>query len=211
MNSIIGVIAIIAVTILLNIILDYFILDRDNDKGNSDLISIIKNKKKIIIYLVIAILETILLIIMGAGPIFYLYYFVVLIFYRIMLIDYKTKYINNKLFILMILIAFASLAIDNGVSIKESVITGGVSYILFALFSKATKGALGMGDANIFGLLGVIFGYQGIMGILMVSCILIFIVSAFLLIKSRANKNKELPFTPYIFASLILMLIVNNI
>lgn len=63
MNSIIGVIAIIAVTILLNIILDYFILDRDNDKGNSDLISIIKNKKKIIIYLVIAILETILLII----------------------------------------------------------------------------------------------------------------------------------------------------
>ena len=53
MNSIIGVIAIIAVTILLNIILDYFILDRDNDKDNSDLISIIKNKKKIIIYLVI--------------------------------------------------------------------------------------------------------------------------------------------------------------
>ena len=46
MNSIIGVIAIIAVTILLNIILDYFILDRDNDKDNSDLISIIKNKKK---------------------------------------------------------------------------------------------------------------------------------------------------------------------
>ena len=45
MNSIIGVIAIIAVTILLNIILDYFILDRDNDKDNSDLISIIKNKK----------------------------------------------------------------------------------------------------------------------------------------------------------------------
>ena len=148
---------------------------------------------------------------MGKGYIFYLYYFVVLIFYRIMLIDYETKYINNKLFVLMALVAFASLAIDNNVSIIESIITGVVSYVLFALFSKATRGALGMGDANIFGLLGVIFGYQGIMGILMVSCVLIFIVSAFLLIKSTANKNKELPFTPYIFASLILMLIINNI
>lgn len=209
MNSIIGVIAIIAVTILLNIILDYFILDRN--KENLSLKNIIKNKKNIIIYLIISILETILLIIMGAGPIFYVYYFVVLIFYRIMLIDYNTKYIDNKLFILMALVAFSSLAIDNGVTIIESVITGGVAYILFALFSKATKGALGMGDANIFGLLGVIFGYQGIMGILMVACILIFIVSTFLLIKSRANKNKELPFTPYIFTSLILMIIVNNI
>lgn len=209
MNSIIGVIAIAIITILLNIILDYFILARD--KENLSLNSIIKNKKNIIIYLIIAILETILLIIMGAGPIFYLYYFVVLIFYRMMLIDYDTKYIDNRLFILMALVAFSSLAIDNGVTIMESLITGGVAYILFALFSKATKGALGMGDANLFGMLGVIFGYQGIMGILMVACILIFIVSAFLLIKSRVNKNKELPFTPYIFTALILMLIVNNI
>ena len=211
-DLIIGCLIVFAFTLILNIIIDYFVLNNDKKENLSHFIkSITKEKKTLLIYILIEIIEIILFILMGNNIIFYMYYFIVLIFYRIMLIDCKTTYIDNKLLIIFAVISFLSLAVDNGVSILGSVLVGVTSYAILAITSKITHGALGMGDAKVVGLLGVVVGFEGLISILLIASIVVFLVSVVLLIKSRANKNKELPFTPYIFAALILMLIVNNI
>ena len=209
MTNIIIILSIIFITLLLNGVIDY-ILFKVN-KEEKSLLENIKNKKVVISYCSIVMIEIILWIIMGNGNRFYLYYAVILVLYKIAIIDYKTKYIDNTLLVLFILITIVSVALNNSSTVIGALITGVITFILLALFSKVTKGAFGMGDAYVISLLSIIFGYQGIMNIMIAASILIFFVSAFLLMKSRANKNKELPFTPYIFVSLILMLIINNI
>lgn len=49
------------------------------------------------------------------------------------------------------------------------------------------------------------------MAILIAGSALVFCVSIVLIIKSRSNSKKELAFTPYLFLSLLLILIINNI
>lgn len=209
-DIVIGSIVIALLALVLNIIIDYFILKVDKDliqftKG------LHKNKKYLLIYIVSIVIQTAIFIFMGLSHVFYLCYIVSLIFYRIAVIDYETLYVDNKLLILFIMIAFCSLAIDNNVSIIGSILTGIATYIILALISKISNEALGMGDVKVLALLGIIFGFQGLMSILMVSSIIVFFVSLFLLIKSKKNRNKELPFTPYIYAGLVFMIIASNI
>lgn len=209
-NSILGSLAIIVMTLLLNIIIDYYILNVDND-----LISFVKglhkNKKYILTYGVSVIIQTIMFILMGANTVFYISYFTSLIFYRISIIDYYTKYVDNKLLVLLAITSVISLGVDNNLHMIEGILTGIAAYTILAIFSKITRESFGMGDAKVLGLLGVIYGFQGLMSILLVSSVIVFFVSAFLLFKSKDNKNKELPFTPYIYVGLIFMIIISNI
>ena len=209
-NFIIESLILIIMTLLINIVIDYFVL-RKGESLFEYIKSSAKEKKTLLIYGFIILIEIILFTLMGMDIMFYMYYFVILILYRIILIDYKTTYIDNKLLIIFAVISILSLVVDNGVSLVGRILTGILSYVLLAIVSKVTDGALGMGDAKILGLLGLILGFDGLLSVLLVSSIVVFLISVVLIIKSRANKNKELPFTPYIFASLILMLIVNNI
>lgn len=209
-NFIIRSLILIIMTLLINIVIDYFVL-RKGESLFEYIKSSAKDKKTLLIYGFIILIEIILFALMGMDIMFYMYYFVILILYRIILIDYKTTYIDNKLLIIFSVISVLSLVVDNGVSLVGRILTGILSYVLLAIVSKVTHGALGMGDAKLLGLLGLILGFDGLLSVLLVSSIVVFLVSIVLIIKSRANKNKELPFTPYIFASLILMLIVNNI
>lgn len=200
----------VGLTIVLNIIIDYFILREENDLFTF-IKKIPKTKSKLYMYIVSVIIQVALISLLGVNLVGYLYYLVTLIFYRIAIIDYKTKYIDNKLFILLVIISFLSLGIDHGVPIIEGALTGVVTFLLLWLFSKVTQGAFGMGDAKVLGALGVVFGLQGLMAILIVGSVLVFCISIVLIIKSRANSKKELAFTPYLFFSLLLILILNNI
>lgn len=206
---ILGSILIIA-TLLLNIIIDYFILKNENDILGF-IRKIPKEKNNLLVYIFSILIQMTIFIVMGINPTFYLFYFVSLIFYRIAIIDYHTKYVDNKLLALLAIISVISLGVNNNVHMIEGILTGLATYIILAVFSKITRESFGMGDAKVLGLLGVIYGFQGLMSILLVSSAIVFFVSVFLLFKSKDNKNRELPFTPYIYASLIFMIIISNI
>ncbi|GKX67422.1 prepilin peptidase [Inconstantimicrobium mannanitabidum] len=209
-NVIIGTIVVVLMTVVLNIIIDSLIL-REKEDIFEFIKSFWKEKKYIIMYSVCIILEVTLFILIGANSIFYLYYFMSLLLYRIAIIDYFTKYVENKLLLLLIITAVSSLVIDHGVKLSNAIITGGVTFLILFIMSKVTKGALGMGDAELLGILGFVLGFQGLMSILVLSSVFVFCISIFLIIKSRANKNKELAFTPFIFLALFTVLIINNI
>lgn len=210
MDLVVKLLLLACLIILFNIIIDYFIL-KESDDLFIFVKNIPKNKKKIFTYIVSVIIQCSLFIVMGSNPLAYLYYILILIFYRIAIIDYKTKYIDNGLLILLMLVGVLSLAINSSMIIIQRIVTGIVVYVCLAILSKLTNEALGMGDAKILGILGIIFGFQGVTSILLVSSILAFFVSIYLLIKSRENRKKELPFTPYIYISILFMLIINNI
>lgn len=87
----------IGLTILLNIILDYFILGEGSDLFTS-INDIFKTKDRLFVHISSVIIQLALISVLGVNLVGGLYYLVTLIFYRITIIDYKTKYIDNKLF-----------------------------------------------------------------------------------------------------------------
>ena len=210
MNLIVGIFIRSILVTISNVGIDYIIRDKDN-KFIKKKKEFYKSKEIIFTNLFSIVMEISLFILIGQGNFFYMCYAMTLIFFRIAIIDYKTKYIDNKLLIMFLVISIVSLVINNNGSFLNCLLTGVGAYLIFSLMSKLTNEAIGKGDAKIFGVLGLIFGFNGLLSILFGASMIVFCVSIFLLIKSRENKNKELPFTPYIFASLILMLIVNNI
>lgn len=133
---------------------------------------------------------------------------IIFILYEIILIDIKEQLINIKLIIALFIVAIVSLFINNGVTILDSLITGLVLFILLYIVSKATREALGKGDAMIFGILGFVFGYEGMISILILSSAISFVISMIYLI--RGFRKKSIAFTPCIYIALLVLIFLNN-
>ena len=195
-------------TIILNILVDGLLLKKDT--FTSFIKSFWKDKKYILIYSMTTIVELILLYYMGIDKLYYLYYFVIFFMMRIAIIDYETKYIENKVLIFLAITSVVSMAFYNNIKISDALITGAVTFVVLFVLSKITRGSIGAGDSYVLGLLGAICGYEGLLAVLALAGVLVFVVSLVLIIKSRSNKNKQLAFTPFITAALFAVLIINN-
>ncbi|WP_297437381.1 A24 family peptidase [uncultured Clostridium sp.] len=140
-----------------------------------------------------------------------LYTGILAIMYYLAIIDYKTKYVDNKLFVGLSVFAVASLFIENNVYRSDAMITAIITLGVLAIVSKISKGALGMGDTMILSALGMIYGVRGLTTILMGAGVCVFVFAIFLLIKNYSgNKKKEIPFVPYLFFSLATLIVVGN-
>lgn len=199
-------IGVILFTIILNTFFERYIMN-----NTDDLLLYIKGSYKDKSVILLNFIELILGLIVGFNTFFIFYYFVIFILYKICEVDIKTKTIDNKLFIILIILAAMSTFISNTSIISDKILTCVISLILFVLLSKATRNGFGMGDAKVIGVLGFILGLQGLMAVLIISSILVFIVGIVMVIKSFSNRKKDLPFTPFILFSVILLLIANNI
>lgn len=199
-------IGVILFTIILNTFFERYIMN-----NTDDLLLYVKGSYKDKSLILINFIELILGLIVGFNTFFVFYYFVIFILYKICEIDIKTKTIDNKLFIILIILAAMSTFISNTSVISDKILTCVTSLILFVLLSKVTRNGFGMGDAKVIGVLGFILGLQGLMAVLIISSILVFIVGIIMIIKSFSNRKKDLPFTPFMLFSVILLLIANNI
>lgn len=198
-------IGVILFTIILNTFFERYIMN-----NTDDLLLYVKDSYKDKSLILIIFIELILELIIGFNTFFVFYYFVIFILYKICEIDIKTKKIDSKLFIMLIVLAAMSILISNTSVISDKVLTCVISLILFVLLSKVTRNGFGMGDAKVVGVLGFILGLQGLMAVLIISSILVFIVGIVMVIKSFSNRKKDLPFTPFILFSVIVLLITNN-
>lgn len=204
--QIIYLIGLILFTVVLNSFIERYIL-----KNTDDLLVYIKNSYKNKSLILISTIELILVLILGFNIISAYYCFVVYILYKICEIDLKTKFIDNKLFIILIIIALASVIVNNNTIISDKIIALVITLVLFVILSKVTRNGFGMGDAKVIGVLGFIFGVQGVMAILIIASALVFLISVVMVIRSFSNRKKDLPFTPFLFISVIALLVINNI
>ncbi|SHK19275.1 Type IV leader peptidase family protein [Clostridium cavendishii DSM 21758] len=134
-------------------------------------------------------------------------YLMTIILFYISVEDIKTKEVSNKAVIAMFIVAIPSIYfINRDIVLKVLIGFLVISLVLFGI-SKLTKGALGMGDVKVISALTLYLGFEGSMIIVFLASFLVAIIGIFFLIKSFSNKNKEIPFIPFI---LIAMIIFNS-
>lgn len=199
-------------SLILSILIEVYIVKNGVCKKEKDIKDFLKSKKfvfrvvivtSINMFFAYSFTEVSSLIICNAT---------ILILFYIAFIDFKTKYIDNKLFFLFGFVGIISCAINKNVVLADSLITGAITFIFLFIISKITKGAVGMGDAMVLAVLGTIYGYKGLMLILLVSSILVSVAAAILLVKNfTKNRRKEIAFTPYIFLAVLILTTVSNI
>ena len=69
--------------------------------------------------------------------------------------------------------------------------------VFLYLMSKATRGAIGEGDALVYLMTGVTLGFFGNIELLTLSLFFSAIVSVFLLVFRKVGKKKRIPFVPF--------------
>ena len=129
MNLIVGIFIISILTTILNVGIDYIIQDKDN-KFIKKKKEFYKSKEIIFTYLFSIVMEISLFILIGRGTFFYMCYAITLIFFRIVIIDYKTKYIDNKLLVMFLVISIISLVINNNGNLLNCLLTGVGAYLI---------------------------------------------------------------------------------
>lgn len=87
--------------------------------------------------------------------------------------------------------------IQKDISLMNVLLGGGLGVAL-VIVSKLTKGAFGMGDAMLVGMIGVSLGLFGSLLVLFYSLLITSVVSVVLLLLKRVKKQTQMPFVPFL-------------
>ena len=131
--------------------------------------------------------------------------------------DFYQHRISNMV-LLVGLIGWAALKLGEFVTdqsvFREYLITecvyAGVIIVLLLVIRFITKGGIGMGDIKLLALMGLLEGSGGLMGSIMFSCIVIFVIAVILMITRRKNRKDELPFAPALLLGSYLSIILTG-
>jgi prepilin signal peptidase PulO-like enzyme (type II secretory pathway) len=121
--------------------------------------------------------------------------------------DVKTKTISNKLIIFSLIIGITMVFINPDINCKQAILGGLVAFLSLWVISFLSKGDLGMGDVKLFATVGLYIGLEKVMQAMFYSAILSGIVGVILLIKSVSNKNKAMPFAPFVLIGVLVALV----
>ena len=136
-------------------------------------------------------------------------------FVRIILsaIDLDTRYLPDDITLpllwLGIIINFFNIFTDINSSILGAIFGYGILWIVYFLFKLITgKIGMGHGDFKLLAVFGAWFGWQNLTPIIILSSITAILVATLLIINKSYDKNKGIPFGPYLgFAGWISMLL----
>lgn len=122
------------------------------------------------------------------------------------IIDYKKKIIPNNLVLfgfgirlIIYIIEFIVLSKEFKTIVFNDLCGFGLGFILLAIISIATKGALGAGDVKLFGLIGILSGFYCTYATLFISMLLAAIISILLLLTKKKSRKDTIPFGPCIY------------
>lgn len=79
-----------------------------------------------------------------------------------------------------------------------NVLLGGTLGILLVIVSKLTRGAFGLGDAMLLGMIGISLGAFQTLLVLFYGLLITSVVSVVLLLLKRVKKQTQMPFVPFI-------------
>ena len=128
-------------------------------------------------------------------------------------IDLDTRYLPDDITLpllwLGIIINFFNIFTDINSSILGAVFGYGILWIVYFLFKLITgKIGMGHGDFKLLAVFGAWFGWQNLTPIIILSSITAILVATLLIINKSYDKNKGIPFGPYLgFAGWISMLL----
>lgn len=133
------------------------------------------------------------------------------------IIDAKRRIIPNQLIIVGLVfraVIYAYEIFTSAETIKAVLINDligfAIGFVFLALVSFATKGALGFGDAKLFGIIGITGGAFCTYSTLLISLVISAVISIVNLARKKMSRKDSLPFGPCITAGYILTLFMSG-
>lgn len=116
--------------------------------------------------------------------------------------DIRKKEVSTMLLLAGMGIALCSIGIIIGVKGEEGILISKAAGMLFGGIligvSKISKGQIGMGDAVVFTITGVVFGFWNNLFLLFYSLVLSAIYAGILLLKKKIHKKQSIAFLPFV-------------
>lgn len=126
-------------------------------------------------------------------------------------VDFKEKIIPNQLILVglalwgvEVLLEIFLFHMDIKMVLLFSALGGGVWGGLLVLIALVVKTALGMGDAKMFFVIGLIYGLNNTYSILLVSLFIMAVVSIILLLLRKVNRKSSVPMAPFVLGGFAL-------
>lgn len=131
-------------------------------------------------------------------------------------IDYKLQIIPNRLNLSLFEIGIIFMLINGifdinmGINMLLGMVTGAGIFLLITWIGSliAGKEAMGFGDVKLMGALGLLFGFQNIIAIAVMSFLIGAILSIFLLVTKIKKIDEYIPFGPFIILATFIAMVV---
>jgi leader peptidase (prepilin peptidase)/N-methyltransferase len=143
---------------------------------------------------------------------------VALFLLSVMIIDWKTHLIPNKLVIALFGVGTILLAIEfilyRSVALQTfllSVVGMLCCLVLFYILSRLTKDGISMGDVKLIAAMGWVLGISTTFFAVFFAMLICTIAAIFLLLSKRKNKSDRVAFGPFMFFGYILLLMLNSL
>ncbi len=129
-----------------------------------------------------------------------MYGVVILIVARVIRQDLKTKTLSKSwLYTHMAIVVFIDILFQRFSNLLSGLLLGGI----LILFSLATRQMIGLGDALLFTIIGMYFGWVIQLTILFISLFVSGIYSAILLLMKKGTMKSQIAFTPFILIAIL--------
>lgn len=136
---------------------------------------------------------------------------ILFLLYAMAWVDYREKIIPNQLILAGLIIWMIEMGIevflfhtDFRTVMLFSVLGGGVWGGLLVVIALIAKTALGMGDAKMFLVIGLIYGLNNTYAILLISLLIMAVISIILLVLKKVNRKSTVPMAPFVLIGFIL-------
>ncbi len=154
------------------------------------------------------LLEVFLWYLLGFTVEFSIYSFAFLFALVLAFIDWKTHLIPNKYMMATALMGILILPVNPFVTFASAalgvLIVGGLLF----LASRGTRGQIGMGDAKLFAVLGLIFGLKASFMILLYALVVSGLLGLILIVFRRVTRKTALPFAPFVLLAMMTELLL---
>ena len=126
-------------------------------------------------------------------------------------IDIKTRVIEPKLNIAIIVVAILFAFFRTDIAFYNPVITGIIMFLLLKVMHKLSKQQIGEGDVKLIVAYSVVYGFSKIISVLFYSLLSCLIVGVVLMIIKKKNMKLEVPFAPFMVAGAVFFDILSHL
>lgn len=123
-------------------------------------------------------------------------------------VDVESCVISNKLILFFFLASLLVIPFNPSVSWREAAIGFIGTAVIFATISFISKGALGMGDAKLMSVVGLILGWKMFLTVVLIAIVASVLTGVFLLMVKRKKRDYQIPFSPFILTGVIVCILL---
>ena len=122
--------------------------------------------------------------------------------------DWRDKMIPINILVLTIILGVILLFFNPNIILHEALIGFFLVGGIIALVSVISRKAIGIGDALVIGIIGLILGYKMALTVLVYSIVLCGIVGLLLITLRKVNRKTQLPMVPFMLIVFTIIIII---